>query len=141
MAVGMALFEESVLETQDWVEDLASRMEFGDPHYALHGLTAALHALRDELSAEQNAALAAQFPAVLREIYFADWKPNLMEPRHNPASELLMRVEDAFESYQEAPNPLALVESVFEMLEDRISGECQKIRRTLPADLRSLWPE
>lgn len=140
MATHLGTFEGSVRESQEWVTDLMERLRFADPHYALRGLTAVLHALRDELSAEQNAALAAQMPALIRGIYFQDWQPRANEPKHNPRHVFLRRIDSAFATYEAPPDPAAVAEAVFAMLETRISGECRKIRRTLPGDLRGLWP-
>lgn len=140
MTARTALFEDSVRETHAWIIDLSERLGFIDEAYALHGLLAVLHALRDELSAQQNAALAAQMPALLRGMYFQDWKPVLFEPRHCSQHEFLFRVDRAFHGYAAIPDPRLLTEQVFALLEDRIGGECRKIRRTLPDDLSNLWP-
>lgn len=140
MAVRPRLFEESVRETREWVLDLMERLHFADEYYAVRGLTAVLQALRDELSADQNASLAAQMPVILRGIYFQSWKPAALEPKHSSRDAFLTRVDSAFSKYESAPDPRELVEHVFALLESRISGECRKIRRTLPGDLRGLWP-
>jgi uncharacterized protein (DUF2267 family) len=140
MAIHIGMFETSVQETQGWLVELAERLGFTDIHYALHGLTTVLHALRDELSVEQNAALAAQMPTLLRGIYFQDWQPHLFEPKHSSRQRFLERIDAAFERYADAPDPVSLSEETFDMLEERISGECEKIRRSLSSDLRALWP-
>jgi uncharacterized protein (DUF2267 family) len=116
------------------------RLGMTDAHYALRGLTAVLHALRDELSANQNAALASQMPTMLRGLYFQEWKPQPVEPKHSSRDVFLRRVDAAFDRYEMPPNPVDVVQNVFAMLEYRMSGECRKIRRTLPSDLRGLWP-
>lgn len=140
MAVHIGLFDSSVQESREWVADLAARLDLSDSHYALRGLTAVLHALRDELSVNQNAALAAQMPAMLRGIYFQEWKPLAFEPRHSSRDAFLERIDGAFARYEQPPDAEDLAEAVFSMLEERISGECRKIRRTLPSGLRALWP-
>lgn len=140
MATRISQFDDSVRETHDWLLDLMERLRFSDEHYALRGLTAVLHALRDELSVTQNAALAAQMPTLLRGIYFQGWKPSAFEPKHSSRNEFLVRVDNVFSKYEMPPDPRELVAHVFAMMESRISGECRKIRRTLPADLRALWP-
>jgi uncharacterized protein (DUF2267 family) len=140
MAIRIALFEAPVQEAQEWVREVMDRLGFSDPHYALHGLGAVLHALRDELSVNQNAAIAAQMPALLRGIYFQDWKPLAAEPKHSSRAAFLRRVDDEFASYETPPDPAQLTGQVLEMLAYRISGECRKVRRTLSSDLRALWP-
>lgn len=140
MVTRIGLFEDSVRETQDWLVDVAERLRLSDAHYALRGLTAVLHALRDELSVNQNAALAAQMPAVLRGIYFQDWRPLSFEPKHSSLDAFLQRIDGAFGNYEAPPDPRELARQVFGVLEERIAGECRKIRRTLPANLRALWP-
>lgn len=140
MATHLGTFDASLRESQEWVTDLMERLHFADPHRTLRALTAVLHALREELSAEQNAALAAQMPALIRGIYFQDWQPRAKEPKHTPRNVFLRRIDSAFASYEAPPDPAAVAEAVFAMLQVRISGECRKIRRTLPSDLGSLWP-
>ena len=140
MITQISLYESSVQETKKWVADVQQRMGLDDQQHALRGLTAVLHALRDELSVNQNAALAAQMPAMLRGIYFQDWKPLTFEPKHTTQRAFLNRIQTAFTSYASAPDAFELAEQVFAVLESRISGECTKIRRTLPSDLREMWP-
>jgi len=139
-ATHIDLFDRTLNETKEWIDDVEYELETKDAKRALHALRAVFHALRDELSIEQNAQLSAQLPTLLRGIYFEAWKPKF-DVRHSDIDTFLDRVGLACEGYAPLFDPGTLVTSVFAVLERQISGECSKIRATLPKDLRNLWPE
>lgn len=133
------MFEHFCNQARPWIEDVRYELETEDAGQALHALRAVMHALRDELSVSQNAQLSAQLPAILRGIYFEDWKP-AEAVHHSSLDEFLNNVARGLAGYAGAFDAYAIAQSVFGVLEDHISGECRKIRATLPKDLRELWP-
>jgi uncharacterized protein (DUF2267 family) len=69
-----SLLEPTVGLTAAWVSDVAGRAQCGEA-VAFAVLRAGLHALRDCLSEETGAALAREFPALVRGLWFEDWTP------------------------------------------------------------------
>jgi len=134
------LYDRTLTETNAWIDDVEYELQITDPKRALQALRAVLHALREELSIEQNAQLSAQLPTLLRGIYYEAWKPKF-DLRHSDIATFLDRVGIACEGSAPGLDPAEIAASVFAVLERQISGECLKIRATLPKDLRGLWPE
>lgn len=133
------LFDRTIQETQAWLSEVMAETGLRDRHYALQALRAVLHALRDEISVEQNAALSAQLPTMIRGLYFEGWVPNFA-PEHGTSGAFLRKVERTFFGYAEPFDVERITPGVLGVLERRLSDECRKIRATLPKDLRDLWP-
>ncbi len=140
MAIRIDMFAASFEETKDCVMQVKGRIAFNDSRDALRGLTAVLHALRDELSVAQNAALAAHMPTMLRGIYFEDWRPQSFDAPHTSHQAFLNRVEQALERRGDAPDALELTETVFSMLASRMANDSDEVAGMLPPQIRALWP-
>ncbi|MCU0853945.1 MAG: DUF2267 domain-containing protein [Rhodobacteraceae bacterium] len=69
-----SLLEPTVGLTAAWVLDIAERARCSEA-VAFAVLRAGLHALRDCLSDEAGAAVAREFPALIRGLWFEDWRP------------------------------------------------------------------
>ncbi|EKV28452.1 hypothetical protein C882_1026 [Caenispirillum salinarum AK4] len=134
-----SMFEETMQLTRAWIEDLAGRMHVDDPHKAYLALRTVLHELRDHLPPELAAHMAAQLPMLVRGFYFEGWKP-VTTPVPERKREAFL---DAVAGQVRDPSlqPEAVAAAVFALLNDRLSdGQVEKVRRTLPPGIRSLWP-
>ena len=138
-ATHIDLFDRTIQETQSWLSEVMTEAGLRDRHYALQALRAVTHAVRDELSVEQNSALSAQLPTMLRGIYYEGWVPNL-SGEHGSAEAFVQKVERAFAGYADPFDVDRIVTGVLSVLEQRLRDECRKVRATLPKDLRELWP-
>jgi uncharacterized protein (DUF2267 family) len=134
------IFDRTVGETNDWLADLNYELDCADSAVALQALRSVLHALREELSVEQSAQLTAQFPTLIRGFYYEGWRPK-NGVHHSDLEAFLEHVAQGCGSYAEIVEPYNIAASVFAVLERHVSGECAKIRASLPKDLRGLWPE
>lgn len=67
------VFADSVEKTNEWIGDLANVLDGGDRREAYRVLAAFLHTLRDRLTIEDSARLAAELPLALRGVYFEGW--------------------------------------------------------------------
>ncbi|GAA2212042.1 DUF2267 domain-containing protein [Nonomuraea monospora] len=102
-------------------------------------LRAVLHALRDRLSVDESAHLAAQLPLLIRGIYYDGWRPSIV-PVKTHREEFLARVcgELAFELEESEEE---LVKEVLHALRRHISdGEWEDVRSAMPKDLASILP-
>jgi uncharacterized protein (DUF2267 family) len=133
------LFEKTLVETYEWIDDIIGQLAWSDRHYGLQAMRGALHALRDELTVDQSAKLAAQLPTLIRGIYYESWNPPI-EPLRSHKEQFLTRVERALGGYIPKYDTELVAQTVFTVLETRVSGECAKIKATLPRELRTLWP-
>ncbi len=101
------------------------------------GLRAVLHALRDRLSVEEGAHLAAQLPILLCGIYYHGWDPSRVPVKMN-REEFLQRVQDEL-AFPLEGDPERLVQAVVEALGAHVTeGEWEKVRASVPRDLATL---
>ncbi|MEW1836962.1 DUF2267 domain-containing protein [Nonomuraea angiospora] len=68
--------EHTVQTTNRWLADLADAIGTEDRDFAQRVLRAWLHAVRDGLTVDSAAHLAAQLPDLLRGVYYAGWDPS-----------------------------------------------------------------
>ncbi len=134
----LELFEKTMIETYEWIDEITDMLAWSDRHYGLQALRGVLHALRDELTVDQSAKLAAQMPTLVRGIYYESWNPPI-EPLSSRKIEFLTRVERALGGYVPKYDTELVAQTVFRVLESRLSGECAKIKSTLSKELRGLW--
>jgi uncharacterized protein (DUF2267 family) len=97
-------------------------------------LRAVLHALRDRLTVEEGAQLAAQLPLLMRGVYYDGWRPSVV-PMKIGRDEFLDRVAgDLPFELQESPEEL--VKSVLHALRRHITdGEWEDVKSSMPKDL------
>jgi uncharacterized protein (DUF2267 family) len=134
-------FANTLEKTHAWIAELQDILGSEDPHQAYMTLRATLHALRDRLSPEETADLAAQLPMLVRGFFYEGWRPAHKPLRYRHRGEFLQRV------MKEAPwlteeQAESAVTAVFEVLSSQLGrdGEIQQVRSSLPAELRELWP-
>jgi len=139
-AVGLESIDHTVQLTHIWINELDARLGWDNKHRSYHLLRSVLQAVRDWLPINEAVDLGAQFPELLRGVYYEHWRPAAtpVKPRHK--DDFIARIDDAFKN-----DPILFtseaVTAVFGLLSDNISaGEIDHIRHELPADLRALWP-
>jgi uncharacterized protein (DUF2267 family) len=71
-----AIIEHSVEKAHIWLKEVANELGDDDRVYAYRALRAVLHTLRDRLTVDVAAKLAAQLPTLVRGIYYEDWVPS-----------------------------------------------------------------
>lgn len=138
-STGLKVFDHTVQETNTWLNRIGERIDAGDRHRAYAALRAVLHALRDRLNTGANAHLSAQLPMLVRGLYYEGWQPAHGDlDRHK--DEFLDRVKaelpEGMKSHAEGA-----VRAVFSVIASMVdSGEVAKVIKSLPAELRKLWP-
>ena len=65
----------SIQTTDIWLKELMDELALQTPSQAYSVLRPVLHVLRDRLTVQQAAHLAAQFPAMLAGIFYDGWYP------------------------------------------------------------------
>jgi uncharacterized protein (DUF2267 family) len=83
----------SVQKTKDWLEELAGELGVDDDE-AWRMLRAYLQVLRDRLTLDEGARLAAQLPQVLRGVFYEGFDPGRQPERIRSTDELLQRLAD-----------------------------------------------
>ena len=88
------IIDRSVEKAHIWVNDVAEELGTEDRQHAYRVLRAFLHALRDHLSVDEAAALAAQLPIFVRGVYYEGWDPSRTPERARDMDSFLTRVAD-----------------------------------------------
>jgi uncharacterized protein (DUF2267 family) len=140
-ATGPEVFDTTVQKTNAWLKAIMEELRWDDRQRAYLGLRAVLHALRDNLTVDEAAQLAAQLPMLVRGIYYEGWGPSRVPARDRDRATFLRRIEAAPERGDPTPDPERLARAVFSVLADHVSpGELEQVRPMLPRPLKALWP-
>ncbi|MBP2562462.1 uncharacterized protein (DUF2267 family) [Neorhizobium galegae] len=136
----VAALDHTIQQTNLWLKKLEDEHHFQDRHQAYSALRAVLQALRDQLTIEQAVHLSAQFPILVRGIYFEGW--HLGTERHDARNvEKFMQHVAEHLPPQFPRDPKATAEAVFDLLWKELDpGLTAKLIDGLPAPFRSLWP-
>lgn len=140
MSTGLPVFDNTVQETNHWLQLVEARLRPCDRHQAYTAVRAVLHALRDRLPAQAVMGLSEQLPMLVRGFFMAGWRP-----ADGPSG---VRTPDAFAQEVAARLPPdfpraadEVVVAVLSVLAERIdSGEVAKIVAHLPLPLHRFWP-
>jgi uncharacterized protein (DUF2267 family) len=140
-AVGLESIDHTVQLTHIWIDELDWRMAWNNKGRTYQLLKSVLQAVRDWLPTNESANFAAQLPTLLRGVYYEHWRPSTTPAKRRHKAEFLTQVSRTFTGDMEMQIEAA-VAIVMGFLSSKISaGEIEDVRRSLPADLRALWPE
>lgn len=133
-----SIVERSVEKTHIWLNEVANELGGDDRQYAYRALRAVLHTLRDRLTVDVAAALAAQLPTLIRGIYYEDWDPSRTPLPIHDVDAFLDHVAREGRMGGETEASLA-VGAVARVLRRRVSsGEIDDVLAVLPDDLKTL---
>jgi uncharacterized protein (DUF2267 family) len=134
------VFAATIQKSEEWIAELMRDLEWDDSRQAYAALRATLHALRDRLTLEESAQLAAQLPMLIRGVYFEGWKPQDRPRRLRSVDEFEAQVHQESRRPYDAPLD-RVVRAVFALLARHVSaGEITDVIRILPLELKQLWP-
>jgi uncharacterized protein (DUF2267 family) len=119
-----------------WINDMAGEMGTQDEDRAYNVMRAYLHALRDRLTVEESAQLAAQFPELIRGIYYEGWDPARTPVKYRKLPEFVARMEKET-PFNDAKDISQAINAASSVLRRHVTeGEIEDIRSTLPKDLQ-----
>jgi uncharacterized protein (DUF2267 family) len=123
-----------------WMKELREKAGFDDEEQALRIFRIVLHELRDRLTVEEAADLAAQLPVLIRGIYYEGWRPSTMPHKIHNKQKFVDEITVKLLPDAEPAEPA--VRSVFALLAHHCDpGEIADVIAQLPGDLKALWPE
>jgi uncharacterized protein (DUF2267 family) len=130
------IIDRSVEKAHVWLNDLAGELATEDGHHAYRVLRAFLHALRDHLSVDEAAALAAQLPIFVRGVFYEGWEPSRTPEHARDLDSFLQRIASEARLAGETEASFA-ASAANRVLSRHISaGEMTSVLRTLPEHLR-----
>lgn len=142
-ATGLEVFDTTLQKTNKWLDEIMEEMGIKTRQQAYDALRGCLHALRERLTIEEAAHLAAQMPLLIKGIFYDGWKPNT-----NPTLAVRDRTLDGFyndviKAHGGKPytTPETMAKAVFKVMSRHItSGEIEEVKNALPEKIRALWP-
>jgi uncharacterized protein (DUF2267 family) len=139
MSTTIASFTQAADQAQHWVNELAGELDWSERR-AHRLLRSVLHALRDWLTQEEMADLAAQLPVLIRGIYFEGWKPSESPAWDRRKDEFVDRVQGEMAN-DAIGDPDYAIAAVFRLLDRHLDrGEVEQVRNAMKKALRRLWP-
>jgi uncharacterized protein (DUF2267 family) len=133
-----AIIERSVEKAHIWPKELTEELGVEDRQYAYRALRAVLHTLRDRLTVDVAAKLAAQLPTLIRGIYYEEWDPSRTPLPIHDVEGFLDHVAAEGRLAGETEASVA-VDAVLAVLRRHVTpGELDDVLAVLPAKLKAL---
>lgn len=135
-----ASISHSVQQAQEWLKEVRNNAGLADETEALAVLRAVMHQLRDRLSVEETAQLAAELPMLIRGIFYEGWQPaHVPDKSIRTRQDFIDGVGLRLRPYQHDPE--TMVRIVFMILAHHLDpGEISDVIGQLPDSQKELWP-
>ncbi|WP_119459264.1 DUF2267 domain-containing protein [Rhodospirillaceae bacterium SYSU D60014] len=139
-SAGLDVFDDTIQKTNIWLKEIME--EIGpDRQRAYHALRAVLQTVRDRLTIDEAAHLAAQLPLMVRGIFFEGWRPAENPTKERSRDAFVAQVDERLKFIRPI-DPEDAIRAVFKVLQHRVTGgEIEDVKRMLPQDLQPLWPQ
>ncbi len=132
------ILDRSVEKAHIWINDLADELGTEDRRHAYRVWRAYLHAVRDHLSVDEAAQLAAQLPIFVRGVFYEGWDPSGTPERSRDVDSFLRRIAGEALLAGETEASLAATAAT-RVLSRRVStGEAENVLHMLPEHVREL---
>lgn len=142
MLASVKTVENSVHKTNDWLGELTANIGLEDNEAAYDSLRAVLHSLRDRLPVDSAANLAAQFPLVIRGVFYENWDPSATPEKIRDVDEFVERVKSELGNDALEDRTKDIIQCTFALLNHHLNRDTiEKFRQSFPLELRELWPE
>lgn len=138
-SLGLKIIDESVQQANIWINAVDVGTGWENKQRAYRLLRTVLHVLRDHLSVDEAAQLAAQMPALIRGIYYEGWNPSKTPVKLRTPAAFIERVQKDFETdpLGDAPEAIAAVMAV---LRAHVSaGEMEDVEDGFTDGVRELF--
>jgi uncharacterized protein (DUF2267 family) len=138
-ATGLQVFDRTLQITNIWLNEISEVMG-PDRKLSWAVLGATLRTLRDRLPTNVSAHLGAELPLLVRGAYYDHFQPARQPTDLKTADQFLSEIEEQLVG-QKPVNLNDAATAVFAVLSRHLPAtSCEKVRLSLPADIRRLWP-
>jgi uncharacterized protein (DUF2267 family) len=137
-SIGITALDHAPQVFAAWLNELCDDLGFPQPRaYML--LHETLHAIRDFLTVDEAADLAAQLPVLVRGVYFEGWNPSKSPAKPRNKSDLIERVASRFQK-EPLDDPDRAVAAVIDLLRRHVSwGEFKQVKHAMRKPIQELW--
>jgi uncharacterized protein (DUF2267 family) len=138
MAIGSKVdtIERSVHKTNEWVTDMAEELGTEDRAEAWRLLRAYLHALRDRLTVDEAAQLTAQFPHMIRGVFYEGFDPSRQPEKIRDRETFLARLAERAQLGDPGEAAGTAVAGTAVLRRHVSEGEIDDVLSQLPAEIR-----
>lgn len=137
-ATGISTLDHAPQIFAEWLNELCDDLGWQKPRAYLL-LRETLHVIRDFLTVDEAADLAAQLPVLVRGIYYDGWNPSSTPVKPRNKSDLLQRIEARFQK-EPLEDPERAVAAVFDLLRRHVSsGEFEQVKNAMRKPIQELW--
>ena len=134
----VSIIDRSVEKAHVWLNEVAAELGTDDHQYAYRVLRAVLHAVRDRLTVDEAAQLAAQLPELIRGIYYEGWDPSRTPASYHASKPFLDRIVREAALGGESQASFA-AEAVMDVVSHHVSaGEFEHVLHALPRPVRAV---
>jgi uncharacterized protein (DUF2267 family) len=135
---GVDSIERTVQKTKEWLADLERELGTDEPAYSWRALRGYLQVLRDRLTIDEAAELAAELPQLLRGVFYEGFDPGHQPERVRDREKFLERLAER--ARLEDPAQAARVAAAATRVLRRhiASGEVDDAMAQLPAEIREV---
>jgi uncharacterized protein (DUF2267 family) len=130
--------ERSVHKTNEWLADLDEELNTDDRALAWRVLRAYLQVLRDRLTIDEGAQLAAQLPHLLRGAFYEGFDPGHQPEKLRDADELLARLVERAQLGDPAEASRAAAAATRVLRRHVTEGEMEDVLAQLPQAIREV---
>jgi uncharacterized protein (DUF2267 family) len=136
---GLDVFDKTLQTTNIWLQEIAESIG-PDRQRCYHALRAVLFALRDRLTPDESAHLAAQLPLLVRGIFYDGYSPAGKPDKVRTREQFLAKINEHLGQIRSIGSDDA-ARAVFKVLHQHITrGELEEVKLSLPQDIRTLFP-
>jgi uncharacterized protein (DUF2267 family) len=130
--------ERSVHKTNEWLKDLAADLGVDDRDDAWRILRGYLHVLRDRLTIDESAQLAAQLTHLVRGLFYEGFDPGHQPEKIRHADVFLARLAEAAQLPDAQQAGHAAVACTRVLSKHITGGELDDVLSQLPPEIRSV---
>lgn len=134
----MTVFDHANEKANLWIKDVMRELGTDDPRQAYHALGASLQALRDRVSVDEAAQLAAQLPLLVRGLFYEGWHPASTPVHIRRPEELIARVDKKLGDGQMVDPERALAATLAVLHKHVSAGTLESLAHVLPRSIAEL---
>lgn len=132
------VIDRSAQSAHIWINDVADEFGTPDRQLAYRILRAFLHTVRDRITVEESAQLAAQLPALVRGFYYEGWRPSTTPLLYHDRETFLRKIAEEALLAGTTEASYAVDAAVAVLGRHVSAGEIEDVMAILPAEIRDL---